>query len=133
VILGPEACRDRLASAERAFLATTGENLRPHIVPITFVLTGDELVFAIDQKPKSTRSLQRLANIAWNPQVAVLCDHYDPDWTHLWWIRADGHATVAPTGPLAALAAKYPQYSATPPAGPYVTITIDSWTGWSYS
>jgi PPOX class probable F420-dependent enzyme len=122
-----------MASAERAFLATTGENLRPHIVPITFVLTGDQLVFAIDQKPKSTRSLRRLANLAWNPQVAVLCDHYDANWTQLWWVRADGHATVTPTGPASLLAAKYPQYAETPPAGPYVTITINNWTGWSYS
>jgi PPOX class probable F420-dependent enzyme len=133
VILGPDACRDRLAAAERAFLATTGEDLRPHVVPITFVLTGDVLVFAIDQKPKSTRSLKRLTNIAWNPRVAVLADHYSPDWTHLWWTRADGHAAISESGPLDALALKYPQYAETPPAGPFVTITIDSWTGWSYS
>lgn len=133
MILGPDACRDRLAAAERAFLATTGENLRPHIVPITFTLTGDTLVFAVDQKPKTTRSLQRLANIAFNPQVAVLCDSYADDWTQLWWVRADGYATVAPDGPLNTLAAKYPQYAATPPAGPFVTITINNWTGWSYT
>ena len=42
MILGPDACRDHLAAADRAFLATTGEDLRPHIVPITFVLTGDD-------------------------------------------------------------------------------------------
>jgi PPOX class probable F420-dependent enzyme len=133
VILGPSVCRARLAEAERAFLATTGEDLRPHIVPITFVLTGDVLVFAVDQKPKTTRSLRRLANIAWNPQVAVLCDSYDANWTQLWWVRADGHATVSGSGPVGLLAAKYPQYAESPPAGPFVTITIDDWTGWSYS
>jgi PPOX class probable F420-dependent enzyme len=133
VILGPSACRTRLAAADRAFLATTGEDLRPHIVPITFVLTDDVLTFAVDHKPKTTRSLRRLANIAFNPQVAVLCDHYTSDWAHLWWVRANGHATVQPTGPLGALTAKYPQYAATPPPGPFVTITIDTWTGWSYT
>lgn len=133
MILGPADCRDRLAAADRAFLATTGPELRPHLVPITFVLTGDQLVFAIDQKPKTTRSLRRLANIAWNPQVAVLCDQYDADWTQLWWVRADGQAAVQPTGPFDALAAKYPQYAESPPAGPFVTITITNWTGWSYS
>ncbi|QNE19298.1 TIGR03668 family PPOX class F420-dependent oxidoreductase [Kribbella qitaiheensis] len=133
MILGPEACREHLVAADRAFLATTGEDLHPHIVPITFVLTGDQLVFAVDQKPKTTRSLRRLANLGWNPQAAVLCDRYDADWTQLWWVRADGHATVSSDGPLTALAAKYPQYAVTPPAGPFVTITIDNWTGWSYS
>jgi hypothetical protein len=34
---------------------------------------------------------------------------------------------------LEALAAKYPQYGENPPAGPFVTITIDNWTGWSFS
>ncbi|WP_112248310.1 TIGR03668 family PPOX class F420-dependent oxidoreductase [Kribbella monticola] len=133
MILGPSACRSRLAAADRAFLATTGEDLRPHIVPITFVLTEDALTFAVDHKPKTTRSLRRLANITFNPQVAVLCDHYTPDWTHLWWVRANGHATINDTGPLDALAAKYPQYAESPPAGPFVKVTIDNWTGWSYS
>ncbi|HEY0474156.1 MAG TPA: TIGR03668 family PPOX class F420-dependent oxidoreductase [Kribbella sp.] len=126
-------CRERLAAADRAFLATTGEDLRPHIVPITFALSGDELTFAVDHKPKTTPKLRRLANIAWNPRVAVLCDQYDADWSRLWWIRADGLAVVTPEGAVEPLVAKYPQYSETHPAGPYVTITIDNWAGWSAS
>jgi hypothetical protein len=31
------------------------------------------------------------------------------------------------------LVAKYPQYRETPPAGPFVTITIDNLAGWSSS
>jgi PPOX class probable F420-dependent enzyme len=131
VILTPAVCRERLAAADRAFLATTGEDLRPHIVPITFALTGDDLVFAVDHKPKTTPNLRRLANIAWNPRVAVLCDQYDADWSQLWWIRADGHAVVTSEASVGGLVAKYPQYRETPPAGPYVTITVDSWTGWA--
>jgi PPOX class probable F420-dependent enzyme len=126
-------CRERLSAADRSFLATTGEDLRPHIVPITFALTGDELVFAVDHKPKTTPNLRRLANIAWNPRVAVLCDQYDADWSQLWWIRADGHAVVTSEASVEGLVAKYPQYRETPPAGPSVTITVDSWTGWAAS
>ncbi|WP_344111290.1 TIGR03668 family PPOX class F420-dependent oxidoreductase [Kribbella alba] len=133
MILTPAVCRERLAAADRAFLATTGEDLRPHIVPITFALTGDELIFAVDHKPKTTPNLRRLANIAWNPRVAVLCDQYDADWSALWWIRADGHAVVTSEASVDGLVAKYPQYRETPPAGPYVTITVDSWTGWAAS
>jgi PPOX class probable F420-dependent enzyme len=133
VILGPEVCRQRLASAERAFLATTGEDLQPHIVPITFALDGDELITAIDHKPKSTTALRRLHNIAWNPRVALLCDQYDADWSKLWWVRADGHARVVPQTPVEPLAAKYPQYRQNPPAGPFIVVTIDNWTGWSYT
>ena len=62
----------------------------PHLVPITFAVDGDALYSAVDAKPKSTRALRRLANIAANPAVSVLVDHYDDDWTRLWWARADG-------------------------------------------
>jgi PPOX class probable F420-dependent enzyme len=133
VILPPAVCRERLAAADHAVLATTGEDLRPHLVPITFALTGDELIFAVDHKPKSTRQLRRLRNIEWNPRVAVLCDQYDADWARLWWIRADGLARITQHGPVEPLAAKYAQYRENPPAGPYVTITIDALTGWSAS
>src|SRR5215207_7859154 len=118
--LGAEVCRQYLLAAERAFLATTGEDLRPHIVPVVFALAGDELVIAIDQKPKSSMNLRRLRNLAWNPRVAVLCDRYDADWSQLWWVRADGRARVDEQNPPAveSLAAKYPQYRLDPPRGP---------------
>ncbi len=133
--LAAELCRDRLAAADRAFLASTGEDLRPHIVPVVFALTGDELVIAIDQKPKSTTDLRRLRNVAWNPNVAVMCDRYDADWRQLWWIRADGQARVDERNQPAveSLVAKYPQYRLDPPRGPVITVTIESWSGWSYS
>jgi PPOX class probable F420-dependent enzyme len=134
VRLGAQVCRHLLGTAARAFLATTGEDLRPHIVPVTFVLRGDELVIGVDQKPKSTTDLRRLRNIAQNPRVAVLCDHYDDDWSKLWWVRADGAARVDQHNPAAveSLAAKYPAYGVDPPRGPIIVVTIDSWSGWAY-
>jgi PPOX class probable F420-dependent enzyme len=135
VRLAQDVCRERLAAADRAFLASTGENLRPHIVPVVFALTGDELVIAIDQKPKSTTDLRRLRNVAWNPNVALMCDRYDADWRQLWWIRVDGQARVDERNQIAveSLVAKYPQYRLDPPRGPVITVTIESWSGWSYS
>jgi PPOX class probable F420-dependent enzyme len=135
VRLGTEVCRQRLAAADRAVLASTGADLRPHLVPVTFALAGDELVIAIDQKPKSTTDLRRLRNIAWNPRVAILCDRYDADWSQLWWVRADGAARIDQQNPVAveSLVAKYPQYRLDPPRGPVITVTIDNWTGWASS
>jgi PPOX class probable F420-dependent enzyme len=131
--LAEEACRRNLAAASRAFLATTGTDLRPHLVPVTFALTGDSLVIAVDHKPKSTPRLRRLRNIAENPRVAVLCDRYADNWSQLWWVRADGTARVEPDGEpwVQRLAAKYPQYAAAPPPGPFIVITIDHWSGWA--
>lgn len=123
----------RFASVPVARLATVGPGGAPHLVPIVFALLGDDvLVSAVDGKPKRTRALRRLANIAASPRVSVLADHYEQDWSRLWWVRADGTAVVRDTHPdgLAALVARYPQYGSEPPAGPFVEITVTKWTQW---
>ena len=130
--------RRRLGETRIARLATVGPLGAPHIVPITFVLTGDEIFFAVDHKPKRTTNLQRLRNIAANPVVAVLVDHYEEDWTRLWWVRADGAARVLEAGAAAeraidSLAGRYPQYAASRPGGPVVAIYITRLSGWSYT
>ncbi|WP_363326404.1 TIGR03668 family PPOX class F420-dependent oxidoreductase [Haloactinopolyspora sp.] len=136
--LDRDACRARMASARVARLATTGQDQRPHIVPITFAVSGEFLVTAIDQKPKSTLDLRRLRNIAANPYVAVLCDHYADDWSQLWWVRADGQARVVDGEPargaaIAALREKYPPYRSDPPRGPVIRVAVESWSGWAFT
>lgn len=128
--------RERLAEARVARLATVGPRGRPHIVPITFAVDGDELFFAVDAKPKRTRDLQRLRNIAANPAVSVLVDHYDDDWTRLWWVRVDGAAHLLGDGAeteraLGRLAGRYPQYRRARPEGPVVAISMERISGWS--
>ena len=127
--------RRRLAEAHVAHLATVGPGGRPHIVPITFALDGDAIFFAVDGKPKRTTDLQRLRNIAANPAVAVLIDHYDEDWTRLWWVRVDGHARVLRSArsdrAVDLLVDRYAQYRQARPSGPVVEISIDRMSGWS--
>ncbi|MBF9069397.1 TIGR03668 family PPOX class F420-dependent oxidoreductase [Streptacidiphilus fuscans] len=135
--LTSEECRSRLERARSARLATASAAGAPHLVPITFVCERDRLYFAIDHKPKSASELRRLANIRENPQVSVLVDHYDEDWTQLWWVRVDGHAEIGEHGPereraLDLLAAKYRAYRETRPEGALVTIAIEHITGWQY-
>ena len=130
------------ARARVARLATAGPDGAPHLVPVVFVVLGDEVWSAVDQKPKSTRDLRRLRNIRANPQVSLLVDHYDDEWTRLWWVRADGRASVVEGGSpgtqvvldraLDALAAKYPQYAADPPAGPFVRVHVARWSSWQH-
>ncbi|MEV6410776.1 TIGR03668 family PPOX class F420-dependent oxidoreductase [Kribbella sp. NPDC051718] len=135
--LTADSCRERFTAADHAYLASIspGDPLRPHLVPVVFALAADVVVIAVDQKPKSTTDLRRLRNISANPQVALLCDRYDADWRQLWWVRADGHARVDASDPAALelLAAKYPQYRTDPPRGPVITVTIETWSGWSFS
>ena len=88
--LAEDEARRRLAAARVARLATVGGPGSPHLVPVTFAVAGDRIYSAVDAKPKTTRDLRRLRNIRADPRVAVLADHYDEDWSRLWWARADG-------------------------------------------
>jgi PPOX class probable F420-dependent enzyme len=128
--------RRRLAGSKVAHLATVNPQGRPQVVPIVFALDGDTLYFAVDSKPKKTTRLSRLKNIAANPAISVLVDHYEDDWTKLWWVRADGTAHVV-TDDIEAqraidlLAQRYEQHATNRPGGPVVAIHIDRLTGWS--
>ncbi|GAA0916897.1 TIGR03668 family PPOX class F420-dependent oxidoreductase [Virgisporangium aurantiacum] len=133
--LDPGQARLRFAAARVARLATADATGAPHAVPMVFALTGDTIYSAVDAKPKRTTALRRLANVRANPRVAVLADHYDDDWSTLWWVRADGEARVLDQAPeaLTVLAAKYEQYRNTPPQGPFLAIEVRHWSGWSAS
>jgi PPOX class probable F420-dependent enzyme len=128
--------RRRLAGSKVAHLATVSAEGRPHVVPVVFVLDGDTLYFAVDAKPKKTTELARLKNIAANPAVSVLVDHYEDDWTRLWWVRADGTAHIV-TDDIEAqraidlLAKRYEQHATDRPGGPVVAIRIDRLVGWT--
>ena len=132
-----EEARRRFAGVRVARLATADAAGVPHLVPIVFALAGETLYTAVDAKPKRTTALRRLANVAANPRVAVLVDHYDEDWSALWWARADGTGEVLTAGDprartgVAALAGRYPQYAVAPPAGPVLAIRVTRWSGWS--
>jgi PPOX class probable F420-dependent enzyme len=127
----------RLAGARVARLATVRPDGSPHIVPITFAMDGERLVFAVDRKPKSSTRLRRVANIESDPRVSVLVDDYDDRWERLWWVRADGRAHVADEresgSALAALASKYEPYRREPPPGPVVVVEIERWSAWTAS
>jgi PPOX class probable F420-dependent enzyme len=130
--------RSQFASAPVARLATAGADGRPHIVPICFVIDEQTLYFAVDSKPKRTTNLQRLRNIAANAAVSILVDHYEDDWSKLWWVRVDGDARVVTDDAEARkaiklLAARYSQYRAMAPAGPVVAVAMGAMTGWSAS
>lgn len=128
--------RRRIDAAMVARMATVNRDGGPHIVPITFALGEDALYSAIDFKPKKTTDLQRLRNIEANPKVSVLVDHYEDDWTKLWWVRVDGSARIVIDGAdferaIALLTERYQQYRSARPEGPAVVIAIDRMTGWS--
>ena len=94
----PAEARERFAAARVARLATADAGGRPHVVPVVFAVDGDCVYSVVDAKPKRTTALRRLANVAENPRVALLADHYEEDWGALWWVRADGVGRVLEPG-----------------------------------
>jgi PPOX class probable F420-dependent enzyme len=114
----PHQARQRFAAARVARLATADAAGRPHIVPVTFAVDGDTIYSAVDAKAKRSTALKRIANVAANPAVALLVDHYADDWDELWWVRADGTGRVVdPEDPegvraLSLLAERYPRFAA---------------------
>jgi PPOX class probable F420-dependent enzyme len=131
--------RRRFVRSDVLRLATVGADGQPHLVPCTFALDGaGRIVIGIDSKPKSSPNLRRLRNIAENPQVSLLVDHYADDWRQLWWARADGVATTERAGDEHAehwrlLREKYPQYGGQVLDGPVIAVRVTSWSGWSYA
>jgi PPOX class probable F420-dependent enzyme len=100
-----------------------------------FAVDGDTLYSAVDRKPKRSTTLRRIENARERPDVTVLVDHYEDDWSRLWWIRLRGRARVLDSGDereraLALLAEKYPQYRNEPPVGPVLAVDVTDVREW---
>ena len=130
-----DEARRRLASARVARLATVTPEGAPHVVVCCFALDGETIWSAVDAKPKSTLALRRLDNVRAHPAVSLLVDHYEEDWSALWWVRVDGTARVLDAGDdreraLDLLAARYAQYRVARPAGAVLADTDLRWRAW---
>jgi PPOX class probable F420-dependent enzyme len=131
----PPAVLARFAGARVARLATTSAD-GPRLVPVTFAWHRGAAVWAVDTaKPKRHRRLRRLDDLAADPRVALLADHYAEDWAELWWVELRGTAATLEGGDaeaaLDALAGRYPAYRAERPPGPVVAVTPRRWAWWS--
>ena len=124
-----------MSEARVGHLATTTPDGRSHVVPCCLALSGLVLYSAVDGKPKSSARLQRVRNLEANPAASLVVDHYEEDWTKLWWVRIDGIARIVESGSdrdvaLESLAAKYAQYQRDPPPGPVIAIDTRTWRAW---
>ena len=106
-----------LESQRVARLATVDEAGTPHVVPICFAWGDGAIYTVIDEKPKTVRGseLRRVRNILARPDVCLLVDRYDEDWTRLAWLQVRGRASLVTEAPervtaLELLRARYPQY-----------------------
>src|SRR5258707_4696148 len=88
--------REFIAAARLAHLATADAAGAPHNVPLCYWFDGERIYFAIDEKHKRQGGLglKRMRNIAENPRVAVVIDHYEEDWSQLAYVMIRGQARV---------------------------------------
>ena len=94
--------RQFLENRRVAHLATADAAGAPHVVPVCFAVRENDVYITIDDKPKRgpATALKRLRNIARNPAVALVADHYDDaDWTRLGWVMVRGKAEIIDDGP----------------------------------
>ena len=148
------AARAHLTEAETTFvaeqrvarLATADANGRPSAVPVCYAYDEERfqrIYTPLDEKPKRVgdRALQRMRNIQAQPEVALLVDHYDDDWSRLGYLLIHAHADIlAPDDPsyaeerahaLALLRARYPQYRAMAlEARPLIALTPQRISAW---
>ena len=127
-----------LREARVGRLATADAAGRPLVVPICFAFDGARCFSAVDAKPKRTRNLRRLSNIAANPHVSLVVDRWDEDWSQLCWVIVEGRAEVLTSGAefsraIDLLVAKYAQYATLPldrAGGAVVAITPERVLAW---
>jgi PPOX class probable F420-dependent enzyme len=130
-----EWVRAALDTARVARLGTVDADGAVRLVPVCFAVADGWLVSAVDHKPKRTGQLRRLEDMRTTGAATVLVDHYDEDWSQLWWVRVRGRAEVLTAGPvrdaaLEVLAAKYPQYREQRPSGAVWRVAIDELRWW---
>jgi PPOX class probable F420-dependent enzyme len=137
--LDPAEARRRFTESPVLRLATVAADGQPHLVPCTFAVdAAGRIVIGIDNKPKGSANLRRLANIAENPRVSLLADCYSDDWEQLWWARADGVATIERAGAEHAahwqlLRSRYGQYAGQVLDGPVIVVVVTAWSGWAFA
>src|ERR671919_3099795 len=93
----PPAVEKFIERARVARFATIDSEFKPHLVPVVFVFDGNHFFIPLDEKRKAAKpeKLKRVRNIQDNPNVALLIDQYDEDWTKLAFVMIQGKASVA--------------------------------------
>lgn len=129
------ACQERLRLADHGVLATVHPDRGVDAVPVVFALDGaGRVLVPVDTvKAKRTTRLQRLVNLEHDPRCVLLVEHYEEDWSKLWWVRVHGRASEIEATPdvLALLAARHEQYRAPGAVSGALMLSPAQITGWA--
>ncbi|MFL5663900.1 MAG: TIGR03668 family PPOX class F420-dependent oxidoreductase [Ktedonobacteraceae bacterium] len=134
-----EAEADFVQRQRVARLATADAEGKPHVIPVCYAFDGTYFYTPLDEKPKrvSESKLRRVRNIVARPEVALVIDQYDDDWSRLGYLLIQGRAVLlapaeAPHAQaLVLLRARYIQYHVMSlEKYPVIMITPEHVTSW---
>lgn len=132
--LAEDECWDRLRRATNGVLSTVHADRGVDAVPCVFVVLRDRLVVPVDTvKPKASTRLQRLANLERDDRCVLVVDHYEDDWSALWWVRvhARGREATPTEEVVELLAARFAAYESYGAIATTIELTPTEVTGWS--
>src|SRR5260221_6805125 len=117
----PEAVHHFILTHTVARLATADKTGQPHVIPFCYAFDGKHFYFVVDEKPKrqTGKPLKRIRNMLENPQVSLVIDDYNDDWTQLAYVLVTGSAQLVADESeynvaLTLLRERYPQYRVMP-------------------
>ena len=136
-----------IMSARIGHLTTASSNLQPYVTPVVFIVQQNNIIVPLDDKPKTitVKDLKRVKNIEENPKVSFLVDHYEEDWTNLWFVMIIGCATLVEMSERTEklrkefrnlrtkFLKKYSQYTKLSIGSIYIKIKIDKTIYWKYN
>jgi PPOX class probable F420-dependent enzyme len=145
-----DAERRFLDGERRGILATTAPDGRARLVPVCYVLSdrvdsiGRPLIYTpIDEKPKRTdnpHDVARVRDLLVLPELSLIVDRWDEDWTRLAWLRLYGSGELLEPQPhereehaaaIAALRERYPQYATHDLASrPIIRVAVQRVVSW---
>src|SRR6476620_4895739 len=118
--------RGSLTEAETVFiqrqrvgrLATADREGRPHVIPVCYAFDGARCYISLDEKPKriAPTQLKRVRNITARPEVSLVVDRYEDDWSLLGYVQIAARAELLPpdgaghSEAVKLLRERYPQY-----------------------
>lgn len=117
-------------------LATLSPEKNAHVVPLCYVVEGDNLYISTNTTSKKIRNIEK------NAEATFLIDEYSEDWPRLKGVMISGRVKLHQKGGIFTKArdllyAKYPQYQPSYPikegASTILQLTAETVTRWDFS
>lgn len=128
----PPVPRAILDEARRAAFATVDADGRPHVVPVCYATRGDELISAIDHKPKRGQVMARVRHLEADPRATLMADRWDEDWHRVGWVMVRGRARLEAPVHFESLNERYPQYRNMPDHDALIVLRPEKILWWTW-